>query len=744
MATAAPGPLQPGATPDVSATGIGASVAPPRVSQQPFPSDFTGNTTAVNAAWRNASEPTGESPGNRSYIQGQMAYDPADGYMVLFGGFVAGTGYVNDTWIFEGGNWTELHPTTSPPPLDHASMSWDPAGGYLVLFGGIAPNHPSYDATWDFLHGDWTELTPSPSPSARWGSALAWDAADGYLLLFGGCGGSAELNDTWAFSNGTWTEIANRSAPSAREDAGMAYDPGLGRVVLFGGENTTGGVEKFNDTWEYGGGTWTRMTTPSAPSNRSGFGFAYFAPLGVEVLYGGSSPSLTVLADTWELDDGRWTNASSLGGPPAPGPAVLQGMAYDPSATSIVMFGGADSTIGYSIDGTWAYYTLNLTLGATPSSGDAPLNVTFAASPSDGVAPYQLNWTLDDGSSATGPTVDRTYSDPGTYSVEVTATDAYGVAAVSVASVTVYPGLLASAALSPATGSAPLAVSYSASFGGGDPPYTSAWTFGDGGDSGSPNGSHVYLTAGNYTARLALNDSGGGTWSQTFAIAVTAAIAPAPPLSIALSVNRSVGDAPFPVALTASVDGGTGPYTYAWELGDGNASTAAAVFHTYASAGGYEASVRVTDSAGTSATANATLSIYAPLAVSIESYPPTGPAPLTVTLTAQEMGGEPSVAYTWEFGDGSVASGNPVSHRYVQGGNYTVDVVAVDGAGSTAQATATVEAAAMGASGNSPPSSTSGGGVSTEYAAALAAGTFAVGAAVGVGAILLSRRARRD
>jgi hypothetical protein len=39
------------------------------------------------------------SPPARSYVA--MTYDPASGKIIMFGGF-DGTGYLNDTWTFDG------------------------------------------------------------------------------------------------------------------------------------------------------------------------------------------------------------------------------------------------------------------------------------------------------------------------------------------------------------------------------------------------------------------------------------------------------------------------------------------------------------------------------------------------------------------------------------------------------------------------------------------------------------------
>jgi hypothetical protein len=67
-----------------------------------------------------------------------MAYDAATGTVVLFGG----SGYpvtprtYGDTWTWDGTTWTLQHPAASPPPEYDAAMAYDPATGTVVLFGG--------------------------------------------------------------------------------------------------------------------------------------------------------------------------------------------------------------------------------------------------------------------------------------------------------------------------------------------------------------------------------------------------------------------------------------------------------------------------------------------------------------------------------------------------------------------------------------------------------------------------------
>jgi hypothetical protein len=63
-----------------------------------------------------------------------MAYDAANGSVVLFGG-QSRTRSLDDTWTWDGSAWTQAHPATSPPALDNAQMTYDPVTHDLLLVG---------------------------------------------------------------------------------------------------------------------------------------------------------------------------------------------------------------------------------------------------------------------------------------------------------------------------------------------------------------------------------------------------------------------------------------------------------------------------------------------------------------------------------------------------------------------------------------------------------------------------------
>jgi hypothetical protein len=194
------------------------------------------------------------------------AYDPATGQTLLFGG----NGLVNDqplgdTWTWNGNTWTELSPTTSPTARCSAAMAYDPATGQTLLFGGIDSNG-YLDDTWTWNGATWTERHPAMSPPARGSATMAYDPATAQMLLFGGSNGSAVFGDTWTWNGTTWAESALVTSPPGRDSASMVYEPGSAQIVLSGGvSSTTSTPNSLGDTWTWNGATWTEVSMTARP-----------------------------------------------------------------------------------------------------------------------------------------------------------------------------------------------------------------------------------------------------------------------------------------------------------------------------------------------------------------------------------------------------------------------------------------------------------------------------------------------
>jgi PKD repeat protein len=169
------------------------------------------------------------------------------------------------------------------------------------------------------------------------------------------------------------------------------------------------------------------------------------------------------------------------------------------------------------------------TFTATPVSGDAPLDVSFDATgstDSDGrIDTYE--WDFGDGSTGTGVTVSHSYTDAGTYPVNLTvtdddnATDSTSEDIVVTSAGNQLPN--ASFTATPVSGDAPLDVSFDAT-GSTDSDGTIdtyEWDFGDGSTGTGDTINHTYTTQGTYTVTLTVTDDAGGSDTATTSIEVT-------------------------------------------------------------------------------------------------------------------------------------------------------------------------------------------------------------------------------
>ena len=159
-----------------------------------------------------------------------------------------------------------------------------------------------------------------------------------------------------------------------------------------------------------------------------------------------------------------------------------------------------------------------------------------------------------------------------------------------------------------------------------------------------------------------------------------------PALDVSVHASPS-NDDPLDMNLTATVTGGIGPYTYAWDVGDGSTASTPSVEHQYAAAGQYTISLTVTDSRGTTVTNDTSVDagkvVAGNLTVSIQSTTTNGPAPLTVNVTSVVTGGVSPYSYSWTLGDGGASSDDSFTHTYQEANTYTVRLLVTDAAGNT-------------------------------------------------------------
>jgi hypothetical protein len=287
-------------------------------------------------------------------VDAAMAYDPAVGDVILYGGLVIGSQGLNtlsDTWSWDGSGWTELHPAVSPPGLSGALLAYDPSTQRLVLTGGdtARPGGPleETDGTWTWDGTTWTSQPAGTLPAADLPSALGTDGATGQLILLTsqpGCGST----ETWRWSGSTWTLLHPATPPPPAAVDSLAYDPRSESLDLVtASQDCDGGVAADSASppvWSWNGSSWN-----AGPESGESV-----PPSSWELTTSGRGALLVSATGTYLWKDGGWSELSSS---PVAGDSSV---AYDAGDGQVVLFGGICVSCGadavpytWTWDGSW-------------------------------------------------------------------------------------------------------------------------------------------------------------------------------------------------------------------------------------------------------------------------------------------------------------------------------------------------------------------------------------------------------
>ena len=213
---------------------------------------------------------TSTSPSARERMA--MVYDSANEYILAFGGFDNATAQT-DTWTYDG-DWHHLTPATTP--LNQGSLlglAFDEIREEAVLTSRIYVGPGIHDYVfhtyvWDGTN--WIEKFPATSPTwDAWNPIrFVFDKTNGYCLQFGGqTTGStnAGTDYTWKWDGTTWTQLFPSTTPTPATLGGMAFDDYTGKIIMWGGVDHTNSAVK--ETWTWDGTDWTLETTPNSDPN---------------------------------------------------------------------------------------------------------------------------------------------------------------------------------------------------------------------------------------------------------------------------------------------------------------------------------------------------------------------------------------------------------------------------------------------------------------------------------------------
>jgi hypothetical protein len=602
-------PVSPGATCQLSGSSSASCtvVSPAR----PHPASVGANGEWVNVT-NNLTGGQSNEPSAR-YIEA-VAYDAADGYVLLFGGYNPNTNtLLADTWTYQNGLWTYLN-VPGPSGRYGAQMAYDPPDQEVVLFSGYDYSTSTIvNDTWTFSNGTWTQLTfTGATPEACWRGNFAYDAYDGYMVLTGGTGTGNGLFDTWSFVNNTWTDLTSKTGngPGLYRSV-MTYDAADQELVLFGGTTSTGAY--VTQTWTYQNLKWTQLTLTVYPSARVYAYMAYDPARSAVILFGGStaSGSGTILGDTWSFSGGKWTKLAPATSPMARGYGT---MVYDPVDGALVLYGGYTNSVLY-VD-TWSFNAPIVVWGnATPALLDSGLPTTFnlrVVSKFTNLSYWYAG--LPGGCTSQNTTSLRCTSNQyGTFDVLGGANDTTGDnASVNITLDLRQDPTVTALVFQPPSIDLGITTKITANVSGGAPPLIYKWPKLPPGCV-SANASVLTCTptsAGSFPVEVSVTDHSGIVGNGTGTLVVNGT----PSISEFVASPSQI-DVGQPTTFYANVTRGSAPYDYNWTklpLGCMPAN-ASAISCTPISIGGasYTVEVRATDRFGLSITGNISLTVNA-------------------------------------------------------------------------------------------------------------------------------------
>ncbi|MEO9214708.1 MAG: PKD domain-containing protein [Rhodanobacter sp.] len=150
----------------------------------------------------------------------------------------------------------------------------------------------------------------------------------------------------------------------------------------------------------------------------------------------------------------------------------------------------------------------------------------------------------------------------------------------------------------------------------------------------------------------------------------------------------------------SSTDTGGSISSHAWTFGDGSTSTATSPSHTYAAAGTYSVTEKVTDGvSGKTSSKTASVTVASTGGTPTANFTDTvSGLTATFTDTSTDSGGSIGT-HAWTFGDGGTSAVASPSHTYAAAGTYSVSETVTDSVdGKTSSKTASVTVSSGGGS----------------------------------------------
>ncbi len=311
-----------------------------------------------------------------------------------------------------------------------------------------------------------------------------------------------------------------------------------------------------------------------------------------------------------------------------------------------------------------AIYTSTITVLDLPAAifepstvyGCAPLDVSFA-NYSTNAQFYQ--WNFGDGNTSIDETPSHVFEEPGTYEVQLMATDLNGCFEdFTIFNITVRPKpeALFDYERSQSCG-LPAVINFENLSEGGE---AFEWSFGEGTTSVFTNPVHTYTEAGVYEVLLVANNQFDCTDSTFMEIEIFENP------SAGVEIESMDGCAPLEVSFNNTSSSSN---EYLWDFGDGTTSTESDPIHLYENSGDYEVQLiaNINGACADTITLSDLIHVYENPMADFEAFEIENDG--TYEMTNLSINAD---TYYWEFSDGSTSDLENPEHRFLTNGVHQI------------------------------------------------------------------------